>query len=330
MSHFTVLVFISPEEMDTEGLDTVLERKLAPFNENEPAPRYKSFEDGSPSEHWLTKSLELGPDPTWADWVVAHNKHYGYGTEVSVSDDDGDSGTMYMDEETGRAFSWSTYNPNSKWDWWSIGGRWQRSFKTIANPDPDYLIHGTPGAFGDNGRPELNLDGSVYCDGGQLRFLDLDGMRDEQEQDQLKKYDKYWALVAEFGAPTTWASLLEGINELEGDERNERLKKARDAYNNQRIVQACQKAELTYVIGETAEAIYGMSREDFIAQARLEAVPGYAMLSLTGEWAAPGNMGWFGISSESLEEQEAFRVQMNRYIDALPKDNWVVLLDCHI
>ena len=35
-----------------------------------------------------------------------------------------------LNEETGIWEDWSTYNPDSKWDWYSLGGRWSQSIKT--------------------------------------------------------------------------------------------------------------------------------------------------------------------------------------------------------
>lgn len=35
-----------------------------------------------------------------------------------------------LNEETGIWEEWSTYNPDSKWDWYSIGGRWSDGIKT--------------------------------------------------------------------------------------------------------------------------------------------------------------------------------------------------------
>lgn len=36
-------------------------------------------------------------------------------------DEDGNQNKNGLDDEGNQ---WSTYNPNSKWDWWTIGGRW--------------------------------------------------------------------------------------------------------------------------------------------------------------------------------------------------------------
>lgn len=63
---------------------------------------------------------------------------------------------------------------------------------------------------------------------------------------------------------------------------------------------------------------------------RLNALPGYALITLDREWLAPGRMGWFGVSSDGPDEKAAFKVQANRYLDELPADAVIVQIDCHI
>ncbi len=35
----------------------------------------------------------------------------------------------YSDERDENGAIWSTYNPDSKWDWWTIGGRWESYYR---------------------------------------------------------------------------------------------------------------------------------------------------------------------------------------------------------
>lgn len=104
MSHFTVLV-IGP---DVDG-------QLAKYDENIRVEQYKS-RIGTP--WWAEKAYEgagvLENDPhglmAWHDHEWPDSKG-----EIGV-DDDG-------------LFEWSTYNPDSKWDWYSVGGRWSGLLK---------------------------------------------------------------------------------------------------------------------------------------------------------------------------------------------------------
>ena len=107
MSHSTVLVIgEEPEKM------------LEPYDENIEVEPYRKYEDvQTPQKHWMFKTLAekhgLAADADWAAFVAAHNARYS---------DGGD--TMNHDAELDRAYSMSTYNPLSRWDWYQLGGRW--------------------------------------------------------------------------------------------------------------------------------------------------------------------------------------------------------------
>jgi len=56
----------------------------------------------------------------------------------------------------------------------------------------------------------------------------------------------------------------------------------------------------------------------------------YAVITPDGEWNAPGDMGWFGCSSESHEDQNKFA---DNYFDSFIKpnqDKYIAIIDCHI
>lgn len=269
----------------------------------------------------------LGDHPTWSLVAELYNEKYHPNTALAipghVDDDDGiDYERLHVDED-GRAYTWTRYNPLSKWDWWSIGGRWQRSLLTVDGAD--LFIIGQPGSFGDNGAAHISSTGGIYCDGAPLRLLDLEGMRSEAASRELPKFDKWMQLVGMHGAPESWANLrsLVEVGDITIDE-------ARERYHGQAVIKAAQEADLSYIFGPSVEEKYGTTREEFEARARAAAVPGYALLTTTGEWVAPGHMGMFGMSSDGPGEAEAFKVQANQYIDALPDSTWLIQIDCHI
>jgi hypothetical protein len=73
-----------------------------------------------------------------------------------------------------------------------------------------------------------------------------------------------------------------------------------------------------------------------VTAARNSAVPCYATLlahdpDCEPEWVAPGEMGWFGMSSDSADDRAAYDAQINRFLDAeMPGDAVLVVLDLHI
>ena len=99
MSHFTVAVFHRPDQ-DIETL-------LAPYDENLRVEPYVEF--------------------TREEAIAYARKHY-----KSVADMSDDSCYAYMAEDyktDAEGNLLSTYNPKSKWDWWTEGGRWAGMLK---------------------------------------------------------------------------------------------------------------------------------------------------------------------------------------------------------
>ena len=55
----------------------------------------------------------------------------------------------------------------------------------------------------------------------------------------------------------------------------------------------------------------------------------YAFVTTDGEWVERGKMGWFGISSNEMNEDE-WDAKFREYLKTLGKDIILTLVDCHI
>jgi len=52
---------------------------------------------------------------------------------------------------------------------------------------------------------------------------------------------------------------------------------------------------------------------------------------MDGEWIAPGDMGWFGMSSAELDDELEFQLKFKEtFIDPLPDHALITVVDCHI
>lgn len=71
-------------------------------------------------------------------------------------------------------------------------------------------------------------------------------------------------------------------------------------------------------------------RVDDIAAETIDSAWGY--LNLDGKWIEKGKMGWFGFSDadESDEAEAKWKKAYLDWIVSLPKDTWIVNVDCHI
>ena len=98
MSHFTVTVAL-PGDITADEIQAALDTALAPYDENKEVEPYVSHTAADIVEDTRYQLYRVKyPNCTPADW---------YGGEM---------------DEHGNVLS--TYNPDSKWDWWVIGGRW--------------------------------------------------------------------------------------------------------------------------------------------------------------------------------------------------------------
>jgi hypothetical protein len=139
MSHFTVLVPAKDEEE--------LEAKLLPYHEYECTG--------------IEEYLEFIPADM--EELQARYEEHGNGEDFEAFVEGWSGDTKNENGVYGRMT-----NPNAKWDWWTIGGRWTGAlavdydpYEDPANKEPCWLCHGT----GD--RP-----GWVYYEGGERKFKD--------------------------------------------------------------------------------------------------------------------------------------------------------------
>ena len=175
MSHFTVLVI---------GEDP--ETLLAPYSEELTVEEYRDYEDGKPEDHWAVAGMiedgELAKDfDGWEAFVAAWNLRY--------SDE-----PMYYDSERDQAYTLSTYNPKSKWDWYTLGGRWTGFFKL------------RDGATGEVGTPRLGgpTPKPGWFDRARKADIDWDAMRAQREAEAISEHAQAMAALAGCPPLLTW------------------------------------------------------------------------------------------------------------------------------
>lgn len=344
MSHYTVTVCLKPDSatFTNEQVEDAVTEALAPFDENKSVDPYREYEDGIAEDHWSVKHLReeglipAGAPVSWPVLIDAYNKKYHPSVPPALEhntidplslDLDTSNDALFYDQEKDQAYSVSTYSPKSKWDWWSIGGRWQRSILAKTGAPSEFLVFGRSGAFGDNGNPYVTEELGYYCDGGKLEYLDLEGMRNERAKSELRMYDRWQEIVELHGKPSSWDS-FRTLAQAEVYT----IDIARELYNSQPAIVAAKEGE-DPVMGFFAPCpveTFGMSREKFEEIARANAVAGFALLTAEGEWVEKGEMGWFGVATDTVDSRAAYREVANKYIDSLPPSAWIVQVDCHI
>ena len=138
MSHATVLVLLPPE-IDLSVVETWVEKAMAPYDENTEMER-RIVMSQKDVEDMRAYYENMGDDPANKinysrlnpDW----NKHLVYDGRVEEWNSGRDP--KPTDRINGKSIEHSTlYNPRSKWDWWTIGGRWSGFFRVKKDADEE-------------------------------------------------------------------------------------------------------------------------------------------------------------------------------------------------
>lgn len=296
MSHFTVLVI---------GKDP--ENQLEPFDENIDIPKHSK---GNVSEE--DKQLLI-------DFYCTFNPEKYYGAK---SEEESElNKTLSFDElyekygEKWNDNTWeknsegvwvemSTYNPNSKWDWYVLGGRWRGFFHKKGTDEKfDQLLKGE---------------------------IDLDRMRKEAEDEAREKYNVVLEIFG--GVIPKVDHLWETIIDKENPFFNVMtIEEKLEFYNNQlallevkrisKIEENQKKLGWFFDIEE-----FQCSIEEYTQKSRNNAISTFAVLK-DGEWYEKGKMGWWACVSD---EKSDWNEEFNKLMDSVPYDELISLYDCHI
>lgn len=98
----------------------------------------------------------------------------------------------------------TTSNPDGRWDWYSIGGRWQGFYTLKDGTDSEACLLGECGAFG--GDPAEALAGRA--DVARKEIIDIEGMRLMAGIEASALCDKYDAATQGIEAPESWGRTL--------------------------------------------------------------------------------------------------------------------------
>lgn len=290
MSHFTVLVIGNEPE-----------KQLQPFHEFECTGNDDQYvQDIDVTEEVMREGLEYHglEDRTVSseaeiDKSGAHK--YGY--------------AIVQNGELVKAVNRT--NPNAKWDWYQLGGRWTGHFK---------VKDATAARLGEAGLMTLPAKRG-YADRTLKGNIDFNFMRDEAGKNAGELYDRLHAIVRGREIPS-WESVRE--------KHPNNIDAARKEYREHPVIadiNSDKEFNEMFLWGDEPSR-FAESRADFVQKARNKAVTTYAFI-YQGEWHGKGDMGWFGLSSNEKDE-DVWEQEYNKLIDSLPDDTLLSVYDCHI
>lgn len=283
MSHFTVAVI-------TDKIEN-LESMLAPYDEDIEVEPYISetkeqlIKKGKERKERALKQKEEGKELDKWDlrYINAQTDEELY-KEVIYDDETYD--------ENGNLLS--TYNPDSRWDWYSIGGRWRNSLLTkIDNEDviSEKSLEDLAN-YGSNLRKDAP-EGYKWVDGARIK--DIDFKKAMEFRNTYNKAIRFWETYVEGQEPKT-------------EEEKEDIKFE------------CYKKEY-YIERYGTKEKYAKSESTFTC---------WALLDETG-WHEKGKMGWWAMSDSTKESEELFEEKFTETINNPKNQNkYLIVVDCHI
>jgi hypothetical protein len=358
MSHFTTLVIIERGmQYEPETIPKELAKRLAPFQENnmDDCPKeYLEFndeEDKYLKEYEGGKGREMVVMPDGRLLLPWDDEFKREPTEEELKDDPVAKLTKvtsppenlarrvvpfketyatfeeFVKEWHGRDARDETYNrygywenPNAKWDWYEVGGRWAGFFK---------LKKGHTGGLGKQYNYGAIKESQNRADIAFKKGIDFEFMRKEFEDSAAIRYDLVHEAIKGMPEAESWEVIRSGFNlDTPGE-----IEKARAKYHAQPRVKAFRKLTMS----EKGIDLFGffsgvedyqIPRERYLANARNNAGVPHALIK-DGKWYEQGEMGWWGVVRNE-KDPETWSAMVAQLMDELPDDTLLIAVDCHI
>ncbi len=295
MSHFAVLVI---------GDD--IEEQLAKYDENLEMPRYVKYtkEELIANER---QSIEEYKNDTYAEYLSdpikyaensTNDNHLKYLKEefpkkLTMTDEEiYELATKWYDPEdigeNGEVYS--TRNPNSKWDWYEVGGRWAGTIAVKDGVEID--MPNFSWGWDADSREKVIAEGTK-TDSAYVRDIDFSKMHRTEED--YKEALRYWELIVEGVKPK---------NKVEEEQIKFTWYKPEyyiERYKNKETFAKCRSSFSMWAVVKDGEW-YEKGKMGF-----------WAMSDETHDEAVDWEMNFF-----------------DRFLKDLPEDTLITVVDCHI
>jgi len=187
MSHYTVTIILPDKPKNPAHADEMISELVAPFDENVEVEPYKSHVDQVRSDWRTADPAKLG----WPWSYVRRESQVDLDDLAAVADWMSSEDEPYYVDEKGL-YTMSTYNPQSKWDWWVVGGRWS-GFYPIEGGMADIVRKGDVRLTEEsNIQTYAVLAEGVWRAPGSMGWFGMSTEDDAERADYSKWFNMFW------------------------------------------------------------------------------------------------------------------------------------------
>lgn len=324
MSHFSVLV---PAD-DEQHLAEVLEPYMENCNSTPPL-QFMEFYDKEDELREKAKEVitadsytgERNPEATGQTML----QFYGKGDFEVFADK---WAGLDKDPLMGRYGYWQ--NPDARWDWFSIGGRWTGYLRLRRPATVKELAEGLVG-FGHPGILTLPCSDPFHCDWAPVSWIDWEGIRSGNFEESLKTFRTVKKCQAEVKGVDVepffdefWNAFLKWLEEHDDEESS-----IEEYARNRLLHEALGREKIFFWNENDCELFLDLSEEEFIAKQKAQALT-FAFVDLEGNWVERGKMGYWAIVSDPNEGYDEAFWKFARDLREENPSQRVYMVDCHI
>ncbi len=345
MSHFAVMV-TSPTPLAHENGevdDLAISNLLAPFHEFECTGHDNEYvRDLNITDEFLSamaseakSAKESGEDAPTAEEFA--RDYYGYEPLEADEERDPDNeaykyGFVRIDADGKLISATRRTNPNAKWDWYAVGGRWSESLRV---KDENTAFRARSGSnWLDRGPVK---DGFDVC---PVANLDLESMRKARvierrdavatalgeikakhglERPEVLQLWSDWVPVHE----PTWEDWKANHRDQYPEFKNYILNALPESHAYRRAMEADLPIYMQFRGGVPNDQ---PDIDEWIISA-----PGLMTFAAlhNGEWLERGEMGWWGIVTDE-DDTATWEAKFQTLLASLKPTDWIAIVDCHI
>lgn len=185
----------------------------------------------------------------------------------------------------------TTYNPNSKWDWYEIGGRWNKIL--LVKEEVKDIEEGTPSWGNLDSINKKAPEGFKWVTGAKIKDIEFE--KAIEFNNTYNKSIRFWELYVEGQKP-------------QNEEEKEMFKW--EIYRKEYYIERYETKENYAKINSTFTT--------------------WALLDEKG-WHEKGKMGWFAMANDTKDSELLFIEKFTETIQKPEnQDKYLVIVDCHI